>query len=774
MSNFNEVSEYQVEDNANHENSLSDAAAKYLRHWKWFLLSLTVFLTIGYFYVKSQVPVYRVQADILIKDNSQSPDKDILSQLNINPSNLVIDNEIQILKSHVLAERAVKTLGLQTTYYDKGKFRKRFLYKNSPLLVELLQESGAAYGTEWSIQMLNSNEALFNGKRIAIGKEVSTDAGIVLIKPITGKLNTSPFFVIFNQVKATALQYGAAVSIAPVSKQGSVLTLTTEDAIPERGKDFLNQLIYEYNKAGIEDKNKNTSNTLYFIEGRLKDLVGELDQSEKKVQIFKAQNNITDISAQSQAFLSSVQTNDAQLSKIQLQLGVLKNIETYIQTSDKKQVRLPSLLGMEDPTIMALVQQLGDVILKRESLLQTIPETNPVVASMNDQIDALKRNLIQTIVNVRSGLLVSKRQLETQSKVYESGIKQVPVKERGLLDVMRQQDIKNNLFNFLLQKREETAMALASTVSDSRVINEAISSPVPIRPVKSTLYLTFFLLGLAVPFGIIFLKEMLNNKVRKKAEIEALTRVPVLGQISHSEEDDAMITVAKPRSMVAEQIRALRTNLQFIIPDEKGKIILFTSSVSGEGKSFIALNLSASLASTGKKVIVLELDLRRPKLLSTLGLEKKVGLSDYLIDRVTVENIIRPVPLQENLYIIESGTIPPNPAELLVNGNLTTLINQLKQEYDYILLDAPPVGLVTDAQILSRYADATFFLIRFNYTTKNNVRLLNDINKRRTFKNLNIIFNSVDYTGLGYGYKYDYGYYEEGKPSKRTIFGRNK
>lgn len=755
------------------ENNLDfrDALSAYMKHWVWILISLILFTGYGYFYVRSQTPFYKIQTDILIKDNSQSSDKDILAQLNLNPNNVVIDNEIQIIKSTYLVERAVKNLNLNTVYYDKGHFRKRYFYKNEPIKAEIVKLFDKAYSVEWQIQIRNNRDVYFNRKKVALNKPVWTDAGLLLFKmPPTNHLTSQVFTVIFSKSFDIAQQYASSLVISSTSKLGSVLNISMEDAIPERGKDLLCQLVMEYNNAGIEDKNRNTANTLSFIEGRLKSLVVELTESERKVQDYKSINKIANISTQAQQFLVSLGNNDEELNKIQLQLSILDNIEEYLVIKEKTKVKLPSLLGMEDETVSSLVSQLGQAQLKRESLLRTVPETNPIVSSINDQIVTLKETLNQTIQNVRSGLLANKRHLALQSKAYEASISQVPKQERGLLDVMRQQDIRNNLFTYLLQKREETAMALAATVPDSRIINPSVSSGFPIRPIKSKLYLTFFLIGLTIPLGVIFISEALNNKIRSKADIQKITNLSVLAQISLSIDKDPIPTVANPRSMVAEQIRALRTNLEFIVSERKCKIILFTSSISGEGKSFTALNLGASLATTGKKVIVLELDMRKPKLMTTLGLKTNVGLSDYLIGKIEYEQIIREVPQQENFNIIESGTIPPNPAELLVNSRLEKLISNLQQHYDYILIDAPPVGLVTDAQILSKYADATLLLARFNYTKKQNIYMLNELYVKKAFNNMNIVFNSLESSAFGYGY--DYGYYQEEKGDSLTFYNR--
>ena len=763
---------------AESDSSFAETALGYLKYWKWFLLSLIVFMGFGYFYVKSQEPQFRIQSELLIKDNRQITNQVVLTELNVSPPPIAIDNEILILKSNTLVETVVKKLGLQTSYYIKGHLNKRILYNNSPIDIELIKASAATYTKDWIIQVTPQKNVEFNGKKVLLNTPISTEAGVILVKPLDLSLTLEPIHVDFNTVTDVAKDYSAKLNVIQANKSSNVLNVSTEDAVPQRGIDFLNNVVDEYNTAAIKEKNKSISNTIAFIDERLGKLAVDLGDENQNVQNFKSNNNIIDLSAQSSTLLDKVSENDTQIASLDLQLDILKNIERFLASPDNVEVNQPSMLGLTDATLTTQVAALGDLKLKKQSLLRTTQENNPVVGEINDQILSLKKSLVLTVKTVRSNLILSKRQLQNQNGSYQSNLKQFPVKERELFDVMRNQGVKNTLFSFLLQKREETQLTLASNIGDSRVINQARSSGTPVKPVATTLYMLFFTMGLGIPFGIIFLKDMLNNTVRRKSDITKGTRVPVIAQISHSDDLSPLTIISKPRSIVAEQLRSLRTNLEFLIPGQGSKTILFTSTVSGEGKSFISLNLGASLASTGKKVIILELDLRKPKLLSTIGLEKKIGLSDYLIGKVTYQEIIRAVPQQENFFMIESGTIPPNPAEILMSKYLTDLITALRSEFDYILIDAPPVGLVTDAQILSQFADVTFFLVRHNVTRKDHITLLNEMFLKKVFKNLNIVFNSIDVSSLGYGYRYDYSYYQMDEPGSdgfvRSIFKRFK
>ncbi|UEG52661.1 polysaccharide biosynthesis tyrosine autokinase [Mucilaginibacter daejeonensis] len=734
----------------------------YLKYWYWFLISLTIFLVIGYFYVKIQVPQYSTQAQILIKDNSkQLTDQVVFEELNITPPGSTVDNEILILRSPTLVEVTIKELDLQTSYYAKGPLNDRILYSNVPAKIEVIQPSDKTYSVDWPVQLSNNSEALFDGKRVSLGAPVNTPAGVIKITVNRLSFSTIPYFVKFSKVGDVAGEYINKTGVAPVAKGSNILLLTTENAVPKRGEDFLNKLIKNYITASTDDKTKNITSAVNFINDRIKELAIELDAENKNVENFKISNNITDLSKESEDIYKHISSNDERVAEIDLELNILRNIESFLARTDNVDVTQPSMIGLTESTVTGQVAQLADLLLKKKNLLTTVPETNPLIVSINDQILSLKQTLSGTIKTVRSNLLLSQRTLKQQSANFTGQLKNVPIKERQLLDVMRNQGVKNTLFNFLLQKREETQLTLASNTSDVRIINAASTGGKPIKPVKSSLYMIFFALGLGIPFGVVFIKEMLNNTVRRRSDIIKATKVPVIAQISHSDDIDPLTIVSKPKSIIAEQIRALRTNLDFLVPGPGPKALLFTSAHSGEGKSFISLNLGASLASTGKKVIILELDLRKPKLLSTLGLDKRTGLSDYLIGKIDYKDIVRKVPQQENFYLIESGTIPPNPAEILMGKYLQQLITELRKEYDYILIDAPPIGLVTDAQILSQYADITFFLVRHNFTRKDQIELVNELNRKKIFRNMNIIFNSIDTSSFGYGYRYDYSYYGE-------------
>ena len=498
------------------EVNVQEFLRKYIINWKWFVLCIIVSLSVGYIYIRSQIPQYIIETDILIKDNKTSGgEKDLLQDLNINSSSKVLDNEIEILKSNSLMESVVRSLNLQTSYFIQNHISKIVLYKDLGFSVELLKPNLLSYSKPWSIIILDNGQANFNGKVIKLNTPEQTEAGLVLVTPKGSNINKHQIFVTFGTIVNVAQGYINNLTIIPATKSATVLLITLEDADVERGKDLLDRLVYEYNQAGIDDKNITTANQLAFLKDRIDTLAIELNSVEKNVQVYKSSNKITDISAESTAFLASVQSNDAALSQLKIQMGTLNNLQNYLGEPDNGTAKLPAMLGVGDPTLLALVQELGEALIKKESLLRTIPETNPVISSINDQVLALRQTILQTLQNLKSSLLITEKQLESQSNQFEANIKGVPSKERGLIDVMREQDIKNTLFTYLLQKREETALSLASTTADSRTINKARGDYAPVKPVKPTLYFVFFLLGLIIPFSIISIKEALNIRVRK-------------------------------------------------------------------------------------------------------------------------------------------------------------------------------------------------------------------------------------------------------------------
>ncbi|MDQ3190400.1 MAG: polysaccharide biosynthesis tyrosine autokinase [Bacteroidota bacterium] len=745
------------------EFNIKEVLYKYLAYWKWFVLSFALAMIFAFLYVRYKTPLFNIQSSILIKDEKKGMNADgMLKELDLFSSSKVVDNEVEILRSFTLMEKVVTDLNLNVRYFAVKTIKDSELYDKSPIHLEINYPTDLIYQEPLEIEIINNQSILLNKKPVALDQDVLTPFGNLTIS-LTGKnpeitnltVSVAP---LVNVVEG----FIQNIKVEPSSKMSSVLILSIEDAKPQRGKDLLNNLIIAYNHAALEDKNIVASNTLVFIEDRLKLLSGDLSLVEKNVEEFKSREGITDISVEAKLFLESVQENDIQLNQVKIQQSVLGAIEEYIRNNDKRSGTVPATIGISDPTLLSLINHLTELELQKERTARLIKGDNPIVLSLESQIQNLKASIYENIQSLKKNLSLTAQQLQNQNRRLEAMIKTIPGKERALVDISRQQAIKNNLYMFLLEKREETALSFASAVSDSRTIDTARSSIKPVRPVKRNIYLLFALMGLAIPFGFVYAIDLFNDKIKRRRDIEKATQAPILGELSWTDHQDAIVINSTDRSMFAEQIRAIRTNLSFLSIGKDVQSILFTSSMSGEGKSFISLNLGASLAITGKKTVILEFDMRKPKLGAALRLPEAKGLSNYLIGRAEINEIIRAVPSQENFYIITCGPIPPNPVELLVNGRLEILMAELRQQFDHIIIDAPPVGIVTDAQLLEKQADATLFVLRHNYSPKERIKIADSLYKDSRFKNMNIIFNGIKEGGkYGYGYRYGYGYYQD-------------
>lgn len=747
---------------------------QYLAYWKWFALSFILAIICAFFFLKYQTPQYKIQSSILIKDEKKGMGQDaMLKELDLFSSNKVVDNEIEILKSYTLMEKVVKGLNLNVSYFAKQRFRDEELYDQTPVRLEMLEVSDLAYEEPLELRIVDSKNVKLNNQTIPLNEEVPTSYGLLKIS-LTGKSpEIRDLTVMVGPVVNVAENLIGELKVEPSSKTSSVLILTIEEAVKQKGKDILDNLIDAYNAAALEDKNKVASNTLVFIEERLKLLSGDLTLVEKNVEEFKSSEGITNISAESELFLKSVQENDLQLSQVKIQQIVLNSIEEYVRNKNGRSGTVPATLGISDPTLLSLIGQLSELEMQRERTIKLVKADNPLILTINDQLTGIRSNLYENIQSLKSNLSLTLQQLENKNKQMEAIIKTIPGKERALVDITRQQVIKNDLYVFLLEKKEETALSFASAVSDSRIIDVARSSIKPVKPVKRTVYLLFAFLGLALPIGIVYIINLLNDKIKNRKDIEKATQTPILADISYMENTMALVSNTG-RSVLAEQIRAFRTNLSFLGQGKDLQNILFTSSMGGEGKSFISLNLGASLAITNKKTIILELDMRKPKLHVALNMENGLGLSNYLIGKAELKDIIHPIPGQENYFIITCGPIPPNPVELLLNDRMDELFTELRQQFDYIILDTPPVGVVTDAQILGKYADVTMFVVRHNYTPKERLVMVDKLYRERKFKNINLVFNAIKEEGRKYGY----GYYQEERKEKnnfsKRLFGRKK
>ncbi len=746
---------------------------KYLHSWSFFLISLALTFSIAYFYIKSTKPVYDIKATLAITDEKKSPDaKEALAELDVTAQPKDIESEVEFIKSRPLIREVVDALQLATNYKDANNYKHSDLYVNTPVRFKLIHSSGDASDLSLLIFIKDANSFVIKSSN---GESPMYNFNTLLKNDLgTWELTKTQNFdsyigktinISVQNPEDVVTLYQNAIAVT-LNKDAPIIELELEDEIPERGKEILNQLITAYKISSIEDKNKVTQSTLKFIDDRLSTLTGELTNAEKNVEGFKSSIGLTDISSKSKFYLDNVQSNDSRLNDVNIQLNVIEGIERYVNSSTSSG-NVPATLGISDPGLISLVDQLSKLQLQHDRLLATTPEQNPIFDPLNRQIKSTKAQIKETIVSIKSSLLSVQRELQQNNSGFEASIKDIPGQERQYISIKRQQSIKENLYIYLLQKKEEVSLSYASTITGIRTVEE----PYFIAPKskKQVPYVLALLLGLGVPVSFIYGRDLLKNKVLTRSEIEKATGAHVICELNQNKGDVQIAVLEKGAYAITEQFRSLRTNLHLLYQNKpNGRVTMFTSSVAGEGKSFIASNMGAALAATNRKVIILELDMRRPKISEILKLKSdQPGLSNYLTDEITLAEIIQPSGIHHHLDVIGAGPIPDNPSELLDNIKLDVLINKLRSDYDDILIDTPPLHLVTDALLLARICDVTLYVVKQGYTDKSELTFIKQMVKEDKLPNFNIVFNGIQRSKYGYGYNYDNSYYVNPKQRKQ-------
>lgn len=757
-------------------NDLKYFLSRCLYHWPLFLIGILLTTGFAYYKLRSIKPVYIATSRILVNSGKPSGENSALQKLNVTDESKGTENEIEIIKSRDVVGKSVKDLDLWISYEETGKYYEKDIYNTTPIHFKLLNNTYPKQNQVFEIIVLPNN-------RFALAKSDGTFLNASfdnILKNSFGewKLYTTSSInnyigkkikITINNPDAVAGIYQSGINISSTKEGSNMLTLSVNDQVPERGKAFLNALIKNYIAATKENKNQATANALKFLNSRIASTAQELNDTEKKAAGFKSSNKFTDIAAKGGNYLGNVQSNNGKLEELNIQLNLLSGIENYVNSSRNSE-NTPVTTGIIDPSLNSLVVQLSVAIQQRNKLLATVPETNPVFDPINKQIRSIKDAIKETLGGIRSSLLITKRQLESNNVQYESSFKDVPGQEREFGGITRQKSLKEEQYLYLSQQRETIALNYASTLSDVQIIDEPHDAG--LSPSKAPIIMTAaFLLGLILPGGFVYGRNAIKNHIIDKREIENSTNVPVITEINYEEDNSPSSILSRNGNLLGEQVRELRTKLLHLHQRKtKGRVTLFTSSTSAEGKSFVTSNLGVTIASSGRKTIVLELDLRKPKISKTFNLnEGHLGLSDYLSGSIVdLKSIIQQSPLRNELFIIGAGTIPENPSELLESFRLQELIEILRIEYDDILLDTPPVHLVTDAMIIADLCDVTLYIVRQGYTSKEELDFIKRIAKENRLPKLNIVFNGIQNKKYGNSYNYDNSYYTNNK-KKKTV-----
>lgn len=767
----------------NEENLIQQIVSKYLPYWPMFLIAIIISICAAFIYLRYAIPVYEATATIIIKDEKKgNEDSKLMESLDQISSKKIVENEIEIIQSRTLMIDVVKALSLYAPVYDEGRIHTISAYTISPVNVESPNPDSIRGGAADKISLSydkKGNTVLLNKKyRYSMNQIVSTPYGILKFVPnkyynISDTVSHKFYFTLINPNNLAHSLLGS-LKAETSSKLSSVINLSFRDEIPQRAEDILNQLLHVYDLSSIYEKDKLASNTLSFVQDRLSAVAHDLDSIEKKVQQYKSGKDAVDISAQGHLFLENVSANDQKIGDVNTQLSVLNQVEKFVTDKDNSSAIVPSTLGISDPLLSQLLEKLYNSELEYEKLKKTVGENNPTLVALTDQINKIKPSILQNIQSQQQSLNAAKQNLYTTNGNYNSILQSVPQKERQLLDISREQATKSEIYAFLLQKKEESELSHASTVSDHRIVDNAQAGEAPVSPKKMLIYLISIVACLGVCFAIIMIRETLTGKVLYRQEIESRTSIPIIGEVAFNKSKTSLVVVAGKRSFIAEEFRKLRISLSFLGVDEKHKKILITSSISGEGKSFIAANFAVSLSLTGKKVVLVDLDLNNPTIAKILNVIQEDGITEFLTGQKEPEEIIKRVKAHENLFFISAGKLPENPSELLANGKVKEIIDYLDNIFDIVIIDTSPIVLVTDAYILSALCDATLYVIRHKYTPKMLIKRIDEKTQINPIYNPAIIFNGVKMRGFfknnyGYGYDYVYGNKERGKKDKKPI-----
>jgi len=756
----------------------------YVKFWWLFVLSIIFFVGLAFAYLFFSTPLYSVSSSILIKvdGGSDFTQNTVYSELEAYESNKLVENEMEILGSYSLMRDAVEELPLDYFFYTEDKYsRKKELYgEEIPVTVKTLlkKPNVGQYPEEVRVSvklfddyfiMIQQNE---KEKVHKYGELIDNWYGEIKINKADLYLGAMPdlLHIYFMNKDNVAGMYTGRIQVNLSQRFASVFYISLVDAVPRKGEEILNKLIEEYNLQAIKEKNVTASNTIDFINSQLDTLMRELNNTERRVEEYRRLNNISDMGTENSLMVQSSKDIETQLSEIKTQTEVLDYLEDYLRDPESTGIEVASNLSIIDETLTSLVDEFNRLQNERQRLLRTVQPNNPLVSDIIVRLETLKNNIGTNIANMKNGLRIESQNLKGDLDQINARISNVPEIERGLLELTREQIRKQGQYNYLQTKKEEANLSLATTtVSNARVIDKAASSGSPVKPNKMVIMGMAVIVGFICPFGFIYIKNTLNSKIIHKSQVQDITQIPILSEISNYPNEGELLAISENRrTPIAEQFRLLRTNLKFVSEGKDDRVLMVTSSISGEGKTFFSLNLGASLSIAKKKVVVLEFDLRKPALLKSVKLKTKLGIADYLSnDDVKLEDIILEFKKVDGLYLIGCGNIPEDPAELTLGDKVKVLIDQLKEKFDYIIIDTAPVGSVTDEFNLAPYCDRTLFLIRYNFTKKENLLFMEEIDIKSKLRNTSLVMNDAKQANGYYGYSY--GYYASDKKSSKSV-----
>ena len=754
---------------------------KYAIHWPWFVACTLLCIAGAWLYLRYTPPVYNISASVIIKDNDKNSKASSgmadLEDLGFYSSINNFDNEVEILQSRTLIKKVVEELDLYISYATKSSFHDIELYKSSPVKVWITPEEAQKLPAPARLHLTLQPGNKLNVK-LRIGEEeynkqfdklpalLTTPSGTFSFTPKDSATvqSTQEIMATVSSPRSVANTYRGALSIEPTSKSTTIAQISVKSTHTQRGMDFINKLVEIYNRDANDDKNEVATKTAEFIDERINIINGELGTTEQELETFKRDAGLTDLKSDAQLALSENSEYEKKRAENSTQLRLVQFLASYANNPDHAYEVLPVNVGLTDTGLTELINRYNEMLLERKRLLRSSQENNPVVVNLDASIRAMRSNVLTTINSVQRGLTITQADLERQAGKYAGRITNAPGQERQLVSISRQQEIKAGLYLMLLQKREENAITLASTANNARIVDEALADAIPVSPKGKMIYLVALILGVALPVAVIYIIELFKYKIEGRADVEKITSLPIVGDVPFSENkssEGAIVVHENQNDLMAETFRNVRTNVLYMMKSNE-KVILVTSTTTGEGKTFIASNLAVSLALLGKKIVIVGLDIRKPSLNKAFNLShREQGISQFLAnpEHTDLMSLVQVSRINANLSILPGGPIPPNPTELVARESLSQAIDILKKHFDYIILDTAPIGMVTDTLLISRVANASIYVCRADYTHKADYTLINELGEQKKLPNLCTIINGLDMKKKKYGYYYGYGKY---------------
>ena len=753
---------------------------KYLRHWKLFLLMVSISLGVAFLKLRYSTPIYSISSSILIKDNKNAgistelaafEDLGIVGGISANNP----DNEIEILKSRNILGKVIDSLQLNVSYFTEGRVSTSERYKeDSPIFFVKTGVFNKSNSNSFIVKIVDSINYEFVGidgdliSSHAFGESVTIDNKTFIVESNKNKKPKEEEIVIVKITSRDLLinRLKKDINITQLNDKSSVLILKLNSSVIQKAEDALNELVKQYNLDAVSDKNQISQNTKDFIDDRLRKIKSDLFLIDDKVKDFKDSKDITGLSEEFSLTLGTLKETNQRISLVRTQISLVNWIKDLLVEKSTTDQMLPTSLGFEYSSITDGINNFNELILLRDKASINAGPQNPILMQLESQIESAKSNLLSSLSPILKSLDIQLKDLNNEANTVLSRVKSIPSTERGFIDIAREQEIIASLYQYLLKKKQETEISLAVTVPNAKIIDVAYGSKIPIAPNRQKIYLGALVIGLLLPFGFVFIRNFLDNKVYSKNDISNTISVPFLGSIPTSDEIKTLIVTSGERTPISEAFRLIRANLNFIIPkiNKGSKTIFVTSTTSGEGKSFISINTASALALSGNKVLLMGLDFRAPKINKYLNIPEKKGITNFITDsKLIFDELKFKIPNIESLDILSSGVIPPNPSELLTTDRVEALFLEVKQKYDFIVVDTAPVNLVSDTLLIAKYADMFMYVVRANYSDKRSLVVPEELYKENKLPNIAIVLNDVDSRRDGYGYGgYGYGGYGYG------------